>query len=125
MSFPLRLLGPASAIWLFVCCASAKPHPAPQPASAPPPVAAAPTAETAPEQLSGIRFSVAPPDAQVFINGRSVGKVAELKGSGTVRLSPGLYRVSVERVGFQTWRAEVAVRGGVEPIEVKLLQLQP
>jgi hypothetical protein len=68
---------------------------------------------------------VAPPDAQVFINGRSVGKVAELKGSGTVRLSPGLYRVSVERVGFQTWRAEVAVRGGVEPIEVKLLQLQP
>src|SRR5208282_5572320 len=105
---------------------SARPQPEPRP---PPPEAAAPAtvaplAEPPPQALSGIRFSVDPPDAQVFVDGRSVGLASALAGAGTVKLSPGLYRVSVERAGFQTWRAEVAVRVGVEPIEVKLLALQ-
>ncbi len=123
----VAMLRPCGLLWLIAACASARPQPepAPPPRLPPAPVAIGATPEAAPEPLAGIRFSVEPRDAQLFINGRSVGTVAGLKESGTVRLSPGLYRVSVERVGFQTWRAEVAVRGGVEPIDVRLLQLQP
>ncbi len=125
MFLPLRLAGLASIASLIVGCATARPQPEPRPqAPEATPVTAAPVPEAAPSQPTGIRFSVEPPDAQIFVNGRSVGAVSSLADAGTVRLSPGLYRVSVERVGFQTWRAEVAVRGGVEPIEVKLLQLQ-
>jgi hypothetical protein len=124
MFFSLRLAGLASAASVLAACASARPTPQPpQPAPEAAPIAP-PTAETAPQALSGIRFSVDPPDAQIFVDGRSVGRASALAEGGTVRLTPGLYRVSVERAGFQTWRAEVAVRVGVEPIEVKLLALQ-
>jgi hypothetical protein len=123
---PLRFALLASAAPLFLACASARQQPEARPVApeAPPAATVTPVAEPPPQALSGIRFSVDPPDAQVFVDGRSVGQASALAGAGTVRLSPGLYRVSVEKVGFQTWRAEVAVRVGVEPIEVKLLALQ-
>jgi hypothetical protein len=120
---PLRLALLVSAASLFAACASARPQPESHPAEAAPAIVA-PVAEPPPPALSGIRFSVDPPDAQVFVDGRSMGQASALAGAGTVKLLPGLYRVSVERAGFQTWRAEVAVRVGVEAIEVKLLALQ-
>jgi hypothetical protein len=74
---------------------------------------------------SGIRFNVDPPDALVQLNGRDIGTVAALGPNGAVRLAPGIYRVTLRRDGFEPWRAEVAVRGGYERLQVSLVRRSP
>ncbi|MHB8419205.1 MAG: PEGA domain-containing protein [Myxococcales bacterium] len=122
MSVRLAWVGLAA---LLAACAT--PKSAGQPAAAPP--AAHPAAEAArPAQAaaasSGIRFSVDPRDARIIVNGRDLGTVETLGANGALRLDPGLYRVTLRREGFETWRAEVAVRGGFERIQVQLVKQQ-
>ncbi len=106
-----------------VGCASAPaPTPVPAPAAAkppPPPAAAAPRAPSAPE--TGLLFEVEPAEAQIAVDGQPYGTVAQLAARGGVlALAPGIYQVSLRAPGYATWRAEVAVRTGTEPIRVKL-----
>ncbi len=68
----------------------------------------------------GLAFSVEPGDAEVFVDGRSFGSAADLARERAVPLEPGLYQVTLKRTGFATWRAEVAVRAGIETIRVTL-----
>lgn len=110
----------------FVACATSR-APATQavPTVAPrTEVAPAPPPAPVPALESGIRFFVDPPDARLLVNGRDLGGVAQL-GGGVVRLAPGLYRVTLRREGFETWRAEVAVRGGFERLQVSLVRQSP
>lgn len=88
--------------------------PAPQPDPEP---AAAPRAPDAAE--SGLLFAVEPRDAEIAVDGRALGTVAELS-QGLLRLAPGIYQVSLKATGYVTWRAEVALRAGTETIRVKL-----
>lgn len=102
-------------------CASAPRSPAPTstPAPAPPPAAPAPRAPSAPE--TGLLFEVEPAEAQIAVDGQPYGTVADLVSRGGVlALAPGIYQVSLRAPGYATWRAEVAVRTGSEPIRVKL-----
>lgn len=106
--------------WAAACamlgCASA-----PRVPIAPPSQRAAPAEAVAPAgEVAGLSFAVEPADAEVLIDGRAMGRVAELPRDGTVPLQPGLYQVALRRAGFATWRAEVAVRTGVQPIRVTL-----
>lgn len=88
--------------------------PAPQPDPEP---AAAPRAPDAVE--SGLLFAVEPREAEIAIDGRALGTVADLS-QGLLRLAPGIYQVSLKATGYVTWRAEVALRSGTETIRVKL-----
>ena len=77
------------------------------------------------KQGSGLHFSVTPADAMVFIDGKAVGKVADLEGTGGVlSVKPGIYQVSLKRPGFVTWRAEVTVGDGAEAIQVIMVKSQ-
>lgn len=115
-SFPIFAAAAAS---VALACASA-PAVRSVPAAAPPPArpAAADPAPPAPVD-SGLSLAVEPADAELVIDGRSLGKVTDL-GGGVVPLPPGLYQVSLRRAGFSTWRAEVGVHAGLEPIRVTL-----
>jgi hypothetical protein len=108
-----------------LACASA-PGPRPAPAAAGPRAAVAGEASVAGPRADpvGLSFSVDPADAEVLVDGRSCGKAGELARSG-LPLPPGLYQVSLKRAGYATWRAEVAVRGGLEPIRVTLSRTAP
>lgn len=102
-----------------MACASAPRPPPPTPAPAPAPAAPAPRAPSAPE--TGLLFEVEPAEAQIAVDGQPYGTVGELASRGGVLvLAPGIYQVSLRAPGYATWRAEVAVRTGTEPIRVKL-----
>lgn len=80
------------------------------------PAAASPVAKP------GLLLQVEPVQAEVMIDGKSLGRVSDLTSAGgLVALDPGLYQVSLKCPGYVTWRAEVAVRSGqAEPIHVTL-----
>jgi len=108
---------------LALSCTSVKEAvrpPAPVAAVVPPSAPAATPASAA--LTSGLVFSVEPADAEVFIDGRSLGRASDLPGGGLVPLPSGLYQVSLKRAGYATWRAEVAVRAASEPIRVTLVR---
>jgi hypothetical protein len=95
---------------LSLACATARPPASP----------AHPESPASAAEVTGLSFTVEPADAEVVIDGHSAGAVAGLPRGGVVPLPPGLYQVSLRRAGYSTWRAEVAVRSGVEPIRVTL-----
>lgn len=69
----------------------------------------------------GLCFSVVPEDTEIFLNGAGRGRIADLKGRGAfLPLAPGIYRITLQRPGYATWRAEVAVRAVPERIVVSL-----
>lgn len=98
------------------------------PTSAPverPAVAVAQPADTRAvvKQGSGLSFSVSPRDAEIFVDGKTRGKVADLEGNGgLLEIKPGIYQVSLKRRGFVTWRAEVTVGNGAEAIQVTMVE---
>ncbi|HSM93735.1 MAG TPA: PEGA domain-containing protein [Anaeromyxobacteraceae bacterium] len=116
----------AVAVAAFGCASAPKPKVSEptsataQPASAP--ARQATVAPRAPEPLAtGLVFSVEPADAEISVDGRAFGAVGALsEARGFLPLPPGIYQVSLKAQGFVTWRAEVAVRSGTEPIRVKL-----
>jgi hypothetical protein len=69
--------------------------------------------------VTGLELSVEPASAEVLVDGEGRGVVSDL-ASGVLGLAPGIYQVSLQAPGYVTWRAEVAVRGGRERIEVRL-----
>ncbi len=104
-------------------CASAPPaRPAEAPTAAAPAAVAAPAAPAPSSGPSGLSFQVEPAEAQILIDGKPYGTVATVGNGGVVPLQPGLHQVSVKCAGYETWRAEVAVRNAVEPIRVTLVK---
>lgn len=108
------------------CAATPKPLPGSSPAAAsapsPLPTQPGPAAPRAPNAaVTGLVFTVEPLDAQISIDGTPRGTVADLAArQGLLLLAPGIYEVSVTAAGYVTWRAEVALRTGTEPIRVSL-----
>ncbi|HET6922747.1 MAG TPA: PEGA domain-containing protein [Anaeromyxobacteraceae bacterium] len=114
-----RSLAAILAAAAMACASAPRPPPAPTSAPAPSPAAVAPRAPSAPE--TGLLFDVEPAEVQIAVDGRLQGTVAELASRGGVLpLAPGIYQVSLRAPGYATWRAEVAVRAGSEPIRVRL-----
>jgi hypothetical protein len=73
--------------------------------------------------VTGLVFAVEPPQAQISVDGQPYGTVADLAArEGLLPLAPGIYQVSLKAAGYTTWRAEVAVRSGTEPIRVTLVK---
>ena len=80
-------------------------------------------AEESAPKATGLRFEVQPADAEVSIGGGAYESAVDSNGGArTVALPPGLYQVSIRRLGYATWRAEVSVEDGIEVIRVSLVQ---
>lgn len=79
--------------------------------------------EQGPSARPPLRFKVTPEDARLSVNGRDLGPVEALGDPPQLRLVRGVYRVSLSREGYETWRGEVAVSEG-ETLEIAL-QPQP
>lgn len=106
------------ALWTLAACAStASPGRAPGPAGQ---IAWVPKAERCPPE-PGLCLALEPADAELTIEGTAITGVAaaEIAG-GFVPLPPGIYRVTLRAPGRETWRGEIAVGAGPEPIEVVL-----
>lgn len=102
------------------CATSPARAPVVAPPPAAPPVASAPAAPApAPLPATGLELAVRPAEAVVLVDGVARGTVGELR-EGVLPLASGIYQVSLRAPGFVTWRAEVAVRGGRERIDVQL-----
>ena len=118
----VRLAVVSAALALAACAGGkAAPPPAAKPAL---PAAAPEAAAVAPLPATGLEFAVQPPDAEILVDGEVRGVVSDL-ASGVLGLAPGIYQVSLKASGYVTWRAEVAVRGGREKIEVRLARKEP
>jgi hypothetical protein len=68
---------------------------------------------------SGLHVTVTPQDAEVIVGKTSYGPANQLD-SGLVELGPGIHRVTIRKDGYEPWRAEVAVRSGLEELDVVL-----
>jgi hypothetical protein len=62
---------------------------------------------------------VRPPDAVLVIDLETHGPVSALPGA-RVMLKPGVYQISLEKEGYRTWRAEMAIRDALEVVKVEL-----
>ena len=72
-----------------------------------------------------MRFSVDPDGAQIYVDGKPMGKVSELRAlGGVLKIAPGIYQVSLRLAGYETWRAEVSVGEGTQTIQVALQRKQ-
>ncbi len=98
---------------LALACASGR---TPPPAARPGP--AVPAAPAAPA-VTGFALSVQPADTEIAVNGASRGKVSALR-DGVLVLAPGRYRISLRCRGYVTWRGEVSLEQGLEPLRVTL-----
>ena len=71
----------------------------------------------------GLIVKVEPTDAELIIDGRSYGAVAQLETrDGLLPLKSGIYQVSVKRAGYAPWRAEVTVNDRPETLQVTLVR---
>ena len=69
----------------------------------------------------GLIIHVEPDDAEVIIDGESLGIASKLDlQNGLLPLRPGIYQVNLKRSGFVSWRAEVTVNDKPETILVTL-----
>lgn len=105
----------------LACAVAPTVQPGP-PAPTPPSEGPAPVSSAA---RGGLAFSVEPGDAEVIVDGRSLGSAAALARGGALALEAGLYQVTLRRAGYATWRAEVAVGATVETIRVALSPRAP
>ena len=102
------------------------------PASRPHALAPSPDSETSESNVAppprrpftgpGLCFTVTPLEADLEINGETLGRLADLAGAPRpcVEEPAGIYRIVLRADGYQTWRGEVSVREKTELIEVRL-----
>jgi len=88
-------------------------------------LAGTPACRTAPASTAGATLQIETVaedrDADVWVDGNYVGRVADLGGSlGAVRLAPGVHRVEVRKPGrFPVQRTVEVGRGGPRDVSVK------
>ena len=106
---------------LLLLTLAACPKQVPEPDTrSPEPIAEVAVVKAAPKGPGLIVF-VEPNDAEVIIDGESLGIVSKLKlQNGLLPLRSGIYQVNLRRAGYLSWRAEVTVNDKPETIQVTL-----
>ena len=66
-----------------------------------------------------LRLLVKPDHAAVYVNGQYAGIVKELRGKGTLHLSPGVHVIALVLEGYRPGRAYVPVLAGASEIKVR------
>lgn len=73
----------------------------------------------------GLCLDVVPRNADLWVDGESLGQVHVVAPQRFLPLSPGIHRITLKSPGKDTWRAEIAVGSRPEPIMVKLAPSVP
>jgi PEGA domain len=68
----------------------------------------------------GLRTLVIPDDAEVFIDGGSMGPASQFRGRTFIRMKAGKHVVEIKKPGYQTYRDEVFVSNNMITITVML-----
>lgn len=104
------------------CGSGNKKAPAEPEQATPADAAPAPAPDAAPAPRGpGVELRIDHPDAEVLVDGESVGVASDLEAGGWfIPLEAGIHQIAVRKTGYQTWRAEVSVRDATETIEVTL-----
>lgn len=75
------------------------------------------------KSVSGFRLDVDPSDAELTVDGKELGPVNAVPlTDGVLSLDPGVHQISLQRKGYQTWRAEVSLGNQVEALKVNLVK---
>lgn len=85
------------------------------------PTASSPAGDDEPDPVPtgpGLRVTVVPGEAEVVVDGESKGPASGLPE--VMALESGIHQILIQAPGYQTWRAEVAIRDAVEAIKVTL-----
>jgi hypothetical protein len=81
--------------------------------------------DAAPVEVSGMRFEIEPSDAEVIVDGKTLGKASELMGRGMLDLEPGIHQIMIRHEGFETARVEVTITGTTETLQLSLKSRSP
>jgi len=68
----------------------------------------------------GIRMLVLPDDAEVFIDGASMGAVSQFRGRTFIQVKGGKHVVEIKRPGYADYREEIFVSNNIVTITVTL-----
>lgn len=81
--------------------------------------------EESPAPKPGIAFEIDPPDAEVFVDGESLGSAAEVIEAGDLILSAGLHQIMIRHDDFETSRVEVTIGEKTELLQINLQAKTP
>jgi hypothetical protein len=68
----------------------------------------------------GLRTLVIPDDAEVFIDGGSMGPASKYRGRTFIQMMGGKHVVEIKKPGYQTYRDEVFISNNMITITVTL-----
>jgi len=71
-------------------------------------------------QDGGLRTLVIPDDAEVFVDGSSMGPVSGFRGRTFIPMKGGQHVVEIKKPGYQTYRHEVTINNNIITITVTL-----
>jgi hypothetical protein len=81
--------------------------------------------DAAPSLVAGIRFDIEPSDAEVVVDGESLGSASELMARGLLDLEPGIHQIMIQHEDFETARVEVTVAETTEVLQLSLRRKSP
>jgi hypothetical protein len=68
----------------------------------------------------GLRMIVLPEDAEVFVDGASMGPAKQFRGSAFIQLKGGKHVVEIKKPGYADYREEIFVSGNIVTMTVTL-----
>lgn len=108
---PVLALGLTVGLWAG--CGSS----APKGANPAPPVE---VVDAAPAQIPGIAFDINPGDAEVIVDGESLGSAANGDIGEVLELVPGLHQIMIRHADYETYRVEVTIGEKTELLQINL-----
>jgi len=68
----------------------------------------------------GLRTLVIPDDAEVFVDGASMGPASQYRGHIFIQLKGGKHLIEIKKPGYRNYREEVFISGNLRMITVTL-----
>jgi PEGA domain len=68
----------------------------------------------------GLTMLVIPDDAEVFVDGASMGPASQYRGHSFIQLKGGKHLVEIKKPGYRDYREEVFVSGNLRTMTVTL-----
>ena len=70
----------------------------------------------------GLRTIVIPDDAEVFVDGVSMGAVSQYRGRTFIPVTAGQHLVEIKKPGYATYTKEIFVRGNMQTLTITLTE---
>ena len=83
------------------------------------------TIDAAPTDIPGIRFEIEPTDAEIIVDGETLGYASELMAKGVLDLVPGIHQIMIHHNDFETARVEVTIAEKTETLQLVLQSKSP